>query len=212
MNSELLILLITTISVGFFHTLLGPDHYLPFIVMAKSGKWSKLKTIFITIFCGLGHVGSSIILAIIGIIFGIGISQITPFEEMRGNVAAFLFLAFGLIYFIWGIRKAKKHSTELHFDKNKKFTPWILFIIFVLGPCEPLIPIIMLAFSKHNIPGIIAVSVVFSIITILTMLSVVAITLSGLNLLPLQKLEKYMHSIAGATIFISGFGILFLEW
>jgi|GEM_PF-5624471 len=44
------------------------------------------------------------------------------------------------------------------------------------------------------------------------MLSVVAITLSGLNLLPLQKLEKYMHSIAGATVFISGFGILFLEW
>ena len=37
MSSELYLLVVTAASVGFFHTLFGPDHYLPFIVMAKSG-------------------------------------------------------------------------------------------------------------------------------------------------------------------------------
>jgi len=33
MSNELMILLVTAASIGFFHTLLGPDHYLPFIVI-----------------------------------------------------------------------------------------------------------------------------------------------------------------------------------
>lgn len=36
MTQELGILLITAVSIGFFHTLLGPDHYVPFIAMAKA--------------------------------------------------------------------------------------------------------------------------------------------------------------------------------
>lgn len=60
MSQELTILTITAASIGLFHTLLGPDHYLPFIVMAKAGKWSLFKTAWVTFLCGIGHVGSSI--------------------------------------------------------------------------------------------------------------------------------------------------------
>lgn len=35
MTDNLTALTITAASVGFIHTLLGPDHYLPFIVMAR---------------------------------------------------------------------------------------------------------------------------------------------------------------------------------
>ena len=41
MNDSIALLSLTAISLGFFHTLLGPDHYLPFIVMSKA-KNSKL--------------------------------------------------------------------------------------------------------------------------------------------------------------------------
>ena len=40
---ELTVLLISAASIGFFHTLFGPDHYLPFIVMGKARKWSVKK-------------------------------------------------------------------------------------------------------------------------------------------------------------------------
>ena len=41
MSNEIAILTATAASIGFFHTLFGPDHYLPFIVMAKANNWSK---------------------------------------------------------------------------------------------------------------------------------------------------------------------------
>ena len=96
-----IILIVTAISVGFIHTLLGPDHYVPFIVMAKARKWSILKTTWITIICGVGHVGSSILLGFIGIGFGIAVSHIEAFESFRGNISGWILIAFGLIYSIW---------------------------------------------------------------------------------------------------------------
>jgi nickel/cobalt exporter len=44
----------------------------------------------------------------------------------------------------------------------------------------------------------------------LTMLGLVLLATSGLNFVKLGKLEKYTHVIAGATILLSGIGILFL--
>ena len=31
-------------SIGFIHTILGPDHYLPLVAMAKTNGWSGPKT------------------------------------------------------------------------------------------------------------------------------------------------------------------------
>lgn len=234
MNQELVILLIAAASIGFFHTLFGPDHYLPFIVMSKARKWSMFKTAWLTVLCGLGHVGSSIVLGIIGVAFGLGISNIEIFESFRGNIAAWLFIAFGLGYMIWGIKRAirNKPHTHIHVHSNgsehvhehihgeehlhvhkeekKNLTPWILFTIFVFGPCEPLIPILMYPAAKSSMMGMLMVTIVFSVVTILTMLSVVLISSYGIKFIPLGKMEKYSHAIAGATILLSGLGIQFL--
>ena len=231
MSQELLILVITAASIGFFHTLFGPDHYLPFIVMSKARKWTMFKTIWITILCGLGHVGSSILIGAIGVAFGFGISKVEGFEGIRGNIAAWAFILFGLIYFAWGMWRAIKnkphkhihihdngsvHTHEhTHLEKHdhlhkKNITPWVLFTIFVLGPCEPLIPILMYPAAKQSTFGLILVIIVFSVITIATMLAVVLLASKGIKMISFGKVEKYTHAIAGATIFLSGFAIVFL--
>jgi hypothetical protein len=66
-TGELKALVITAASLGFFHTLLGPDHYLPFIMMSWARGWSGLKTGLITFLCGLGHICSSVVLGLIGV-------------------------------------------------------------------------------------------------------------------------------------------------
>jgi hypothetical protein len=43
MAPELVILIISAASVAFVHTMLGPDHYVPFIAMAKARDWSLPK-------------------------------------------------------------------------------------------------------------------------------------------------------------------------
>jgi nickel/cobalt exporter len=122
MNSEIAILSLTAASLGFMHTLLGPDHYLPFVVLSKARKWSKIKTIWITILCGIGHVGSSVLIGFIGIAAGVALSKLEAFESFRGNIAGWLFIGFGLAYAVWGLRRAfnNKPHTHAHFHLNGK--------------------------------------------------------------------------------------------
>ena len=96
MNAELSALMITAASIGFLHTLLGPDHYLPFIMMSWARKWSRTKTLVITFLCGLGHIASSIVLGMLGVSLGIAVKKLEVIESSRGNVAAWLLIAFGL--------------------------------------------------------------------------------------------------------------------
>jgi nickel/cobalt exporter len=231
MENDLGILMATAATLAFVHTVFGPDHYLPFIVLSRARGWSVIKTIWITLLCGIGHVGSSIIVGAIGIGAGIGVSKLTGIESLRGNIAAWAILAFGLVYTVWGIRRAIINKPHKHFHTHvdgtvhlhdhthqnshdhqhgQNMTPWILFIIFVLGPCEPLIPLLMYPAAQNSPWGIMQVSLVFSIITILTMIVLVVLASYGLKMMKFGRLERYTHALAGATISLSGIAILFL--
>lgn len=54
------------------------------------------KMSWITVLSGLGHVGSTDLLGIIGIAFGIEISKIEGIEDVRGDLAAWAFIIFGV--------------------------------------------------------------------------------------------------------------------
>jgi len=105
MTTELNALVIAAACIGFFHTILGPDHYLPFIMMSWARKWSTLKTGLITLLCGIGHIGSSVLLGMIGVSLGLAIKKLELIESVRGNLAAWLLIAFGLAYMVWGLRR-----------------------------------------------------------------------------------------------------------
>src|SRR3989338_3004120 len=117
--NELSILVITAASIGFLHTILGPDHYLPFIVMSRSGRWSLRKTTPVTVMCGTGHVLSSVLLGFLGITLGIAISKLETVESSRGTLAAWALVAFGLIYFVWGVRKALRQRSHMHIHEHE---------------------------------------------------------------------------------------------
>ncbi len=104
----------TAATVGFVHTLIGPDHYLPFIVISRARQWRLAKTLFISFLCGLGHVLSSVVLGFIGIGFGIAVSQLEKAESARANVASWLLIGFGLAYAVWGLRRALRRRPHEH--------------------------------------------------------------------------------------------------
>lgn len=234
MEGSTLVLAGTAVTIGFIHTLIGPDHYLPFIVMGEARAWSIRKTMLITFLCGVGHVLSSVVVGFIGIAAGLSLSKLELFESFRGNIAAWLLIAFGLIYMLISLRRLyrkKRHvhqhhhtdgmthehehdhfsgHSHIHIGDRKNMTPWILFLIFVLGPCEPLIPILMYPAAANNISGVILVSLLFSAVTIATMMTVVLAFRLGLSRINLKPLEQYVNVIAGATIAISGLAIQLL--
>lgn len=235
MSGDLTILLVTAASIGFFHTLFGPDHYVPFVAMSKAGNWSARKTALITALCGLGHVLSSVVLGMIGVALGLAVAGLEAVEAVRGSLAAWALIAFGLVYFAWGLRRAirnKPHThthphaggvihshDHTHTDRHvhahdtegaKKLTPWVLFIIFVLGPCEPLIPLLMYPAAQGGFMNVVLVAGLFSTITILTMLTVVMLAVRGISLVPAGALQRYVHAIAGLAILLCGASIEFL--
>jgi ABC-type nickel/cobalt efflux system permease component RcnA len=234
-NHEIWILTGTAVALGCFHTLVGPDHYLPFIAMAKARQWPLRKTLTIAFFSGLGHVLSSVVLGFAGLALGIAVSKLEAAESWRGNAAAWLFIGFGFAYFIWGLHRAIKNRPHLHshahaggeihehlhqhecahvhvHDRNKRanITPWILFTVFVFGPCEPLIPLIMYPAAKHSFSGVILVAAAFGLATIATMLGIITVSTWGLKFVCLGPLERYAHAMAGAMILLSGLAVQFL--
>lgn len=223
------ILVTTAISLGFIHTLFGPDHYIPFVAMAKAKSWSYSKTARVTLMCGLGHVLSSVLIGVIGILLGVGVSKLEWIESQRGTIAGWLFIAIGLGYLVWGVVQATRNKPHTHKynggklhrhdhnpsdldqSKSKKLlTPWMLFIVFVFGPCEVLIPLLMYPAAQHNTVGVFWVTLAFGVATLLTMLAVVMVSTFGISFLPLNKWQRYSTAIAGMSLLMCGISINFL--
>ncbi|HUU26891.1 MAG TPA: sulfite exporter TauE/SafE family protein, partial [archaeon] len=120
MGTDILALSTAAVTIGVTHTVLGPDHYLPFVVLARSRGWSVSRTSLITFFCGLGHVFSSVIIGIIGIAAGVMVSKLESVESVRGDIAAYLLLIFGTLYALWGLWRffyPRKHK-HVHLHGN----------------------------------------------------------------------------------------------
>lgn len=224
----------TAATVGFVHTALGPDHYLPFVVLSKARGWTARRTALVTALCGLGHVLSSVVIGMVGIFVGVALFRLEAVEAVRGDVAAWLLMAFGLTYCVWGIHRALRgrshahghahaggvihshpHShvgehTHVHDEKSKSITPWVLFLIFAFGPCEPLIPILMFPAARGSVWHAVLVALIFAAATIGTMLAVVMVSYYGLARVRVRGLERYAHALAGLALFLSGGAITFL--
>jgi len=233
MDSSIGILALTAAGIGFVHTVTGPDHYLPFIALGKARDWPLRKALGITALCGVGHVLGSVVLGLIGIGLGLAVGHLEVVEGARGDLAAWLLISFGLLYMVWGLRRAWLNQAHTHIhvhadgmvhthnhdharehghlhDGKSAVTPWVLFIIFVLGPCEPLIPILMYPAARHNIGGLALVTLIFSVVTIATMVAMVMLADRGFRVLPAARMKCYTHALAGFAICASGLAIQFM--
>jgi sulfite exporter TauE/SafE len=222
MTADLTLLTLNAATIGFIHTAIGPDHYVPFIVMARARRWSFVKTAGITFACGIGHVASSVLLGMLGYALGANLKRLEWIESFRGEIAAWALIIFGALYAAWGLwRLGRKgpdghthdHLIRLHASDHVhdpktgaeiSLTPWILFAIFVFGPCEPLIPLFIYPAATSGWAGAWLVTSAFSVATIGTMLGVVLGAHYGLQWVPGQKFARYNHVLAGGTIALTG--------
>jgi hypothetical protein len=232
-------LVATAAFVGFFHTLTGPDHFLPFIALARAGNWSLRKTMLVTSACGVGHVASSVLLGLAGLAVGAAVAGLVNVEELRGSVAGWLLLGFGLAYLVWGLRRAWRRRPHAHVHAHADgtvhyhahaheaehvhvhapesraagtaaiVTPWIVFLIFIFGPCEPLIPLLMYPAAEASFAGSVLVAAVFGVTTLATMMVMVAVGYLGLARFASGAMDRYGHAACGAAISLCGAAVVF---
>lgn len=234
MAPELAILIISAASIAFVHTLLGPDHYVPFIAMAKARGWSLPKTLRVVLLCGSGHLVGSVALGVLGIVAGIELTRLEWIESQRGELAAWALCVVGALYCAWGLRHAYRqrpkttagwhshgggshyhehphagdtHSAPAEAPPSGSLTPWAIFVVFVLGPCEPLIPLLMFPAATQSVAGIFWVTGVFAVVTVATMLAAVTLGQIGLERLKIPALARFGHTTAGAAMLGCGVAI-----
>jgi hypothetical protein len=118
MDGELAVLLGTAASIALIHTLIGPDHYVPFIAMARARDWTRVRTLSVTLACGLGHVAGSVVVGTVGIGLGLAVGGVNRFESARGDVAGWLLLGLGLAYAVWGLRRALRNRPHSHWHAH----------------------------------------------------------------------------------------------
>lgn len=231
--SEIGPLVAAAIAIGVVHTLLGPDHYVPFAALARARGWSLRRTLAVTAACGLGHTAGSVLLGAIGIAAGIALAGIERVEAVRGDLAAWALVAFGLAYGAWGLRYALRRRKHVHLHVHADGTvhshphdhlgehahlhvaggvhpwvPWTLFIVFVLGPCEPLVPLLMYPAARHDAIGAAVVTAAFVVATVGTMTLAVWLVTRGLGAARIGGYAPYAHAFAGGAIALCGTAVL----
>ncbi len=213
--------------VAVTHTLLGPDHYLPFAMLSRAHRWPLSRTLGVTVLFGAGHVAASLALAASGLLAGAAVGSFEPLDRVRGGLAAWALVAVGLAYGIWGVRRAlrRAHGLEPHAHGARLHVHaggggphehaagaggasaagfWVLFAIVVLGPCEPLIPLFVLPASRGRWGLAAASALLFGLVTIVSMVAAVALAVAGLGRASSALPERWAHALAGAVIAGSG--------
>lgn len=221
MISETIVIAGSAASLGFVHTILGPDHYLPLVAMAKTNGWSAPKTASYVAVCGISHLLGTLLVGALIFLLGFAFLNLETLQSLRGDFAGWFLLAFGAIYFAWGlnwaIRRGRRSRGSAVFDneKNSTFarcTPFALFVFFILGPCEHLIPLMSFgAGDSAWLPTVLVLSV-FCVTTILTMLVCVMFFYYGVSRFSLfLRFENYMHAATGLILFVCGCALQFHE-
>ncbi len=237
-SSDLVILVLTAAALGILHTILGPDHYLPFVMMSRAQEWSTRKTAIVVFWCGFGHVASSLVIGVFLAWGGMAVSEWAGsqwefWHEARGNLSAWLLMGVGIAFMIWGIVKGLRRTTHshmhIHSDKtthshlhshnqshmhvHKKtgsVTPWILFTIFIFGPCESLIPLILSSWSLAGTEGVLYVSIAFGFTTIASIMATVGVLLLGIQQIPMEGMNRWATTLAGLSLVLCGGAIQWL--
>lgn len=200
----------SAVSVAFFHSL-APDHWLPFVALAKGSRWPMRRLAWVTTLAGLGHVVSSLLLGLVGLWAGLAVHHMEGAEAWRGAVGVWLLIGFGVAYALWGLKHAQHHHPHISVQEAvKRYATrraWMLMAIMVFGPCEPLIPLMFVA-SQHSLRVVWIVSLVFSLVTIGMVVGQSCLSYAGVRHFAAPWVERYAHALAGLVIVLTALFVM----
>jgi len=213
-ESLTVVLALSAVSIGSLHTL-APDHWVPFAALARAQGWSRARTAAITALCGFGHVTVSALLGVLALFFGVEMLRLVG-ERMEA-VAGLLLIGFGLVYAVYGLRRAAGAHVHGHHHAHGQghdapgLTPWALFLLFSADPCVAVIPIL---FAAAPLGAMRAAAVVgaYEVATIGTMVALVLPAAAAAKRVTGHWVEHYGDAAAGAVITSVGLLVATLGW
>lgn len=202
-------------AIGSLHTA-APDHWVPFAALARARRWSGRRTAGVTLLCGFGHVTVSAAFGLLGLLFGVRVLH--SVGERMGWIAPLLLIGFGVVYALWGLRRAiaprihgHRHAHYDHLHDPSRASAWSLFLLFSADPCVAVIPL-MFAAAPGGVPRTVAIVLIYEAATLLTMLGFVLPARAGVRMVRAGWLDRWGDAVAGAVIAVVGVAVFGLGW
>ena len=228
MASTAVLLFLSSCATAIIHALI-PDHWLPFVLMARSQHWTDRRTTLMVGLAGALHVLVSLALAGIASVLGID----TVREVGRrvgvslGSMAGILLVIFGVAYGLWAHRReARAHATvggggppARHLHAHGHFLErWfhealsggVLVMIIGISPCVLLQPILFAAAAQGVLPFI-ASALGFALCTLGTMMGVALVAMQGIRRIDLPFFRRYGDLTSGLLIAVIGVFVILQE-
>src|SRR5438552_80958 len=79
-------------AVGVLHTIV-PDHWVPIALIARQRGWTKAETLRASFQAGVGHVGSTLLIALV--VWWAGVAVAERFGHLVDTAASLALVAFG---------------------------------------------------------------------------------------------------------------------
>lgn len=215
---SILPILLTGLFIAVLHSMI-PTHWLPFVMAARTQKWSWSKTQSILLIAGFGHVIMTTILGSVIFVLGLGVYH-SRIQVYFISIASASIALFGL-YQIYQYKKGRRHShcdhTHDHAhgeDLKKKSTDgWAILSLLSLltfSPCESFLPVYLTA-AGHGWMGFVLLSLVLAAGTLVTMLSFTWLSAKTINHFKMDWLENHEKLITGVGLILLAFVLIIVE-
>lgn len=223
MASTGVLLFLSSCATAIIHALI-PDHWLPFVLMARTEKWSERRTVLLVALAGLIHVVVTFVVAAVAIL--LGSSPARQLADRAGTslefLAGLLLVLFGLGYGIGAhYREARAHShggsaahgppDHIHAHGHLlerwfrgAISPGALVAIIGVSPCVLLQPILFGAAAQGPL-AVAAAAAGFAVCTLGTMVGVTMVASHGMRRLDLPFFTRYGDLMSG--LLIAGIGV-----
>lgn len=211
-------ILLTGLAIAGLHAAI-PTHWLPFVMAAKSQKWSWPKTQSILLIAGLGHILMTTLLG--ALIFFLGKKISESYEEVFLFVACsaiFLYGVYNIIQHLRGHRHShceNPHHHNHHESDFKKLSQdgWAILSLLALltfSPCESFLPVYLSAIN-HGWLGFALLSLILAIGTLVAMITLTWLSLRGLARFKMDWLEDNEKLITGVGLILLSVVVFFIE-
>jgi nickel/cobalt exporter len=231
-----------TVTAGFtalIHTLI-PDHWLPFVLVARSQGWSLRKTFLTTLLSAILHVTLSLGLGVLALL--LGREFIHAVGERLELFAGLGLMFFGVVYTLFFLSgngnhqhyfpgHGEHHPVEdyrgdnasegatagpsrrhilAHHLGSNRLGAITLAVIVGLNPCVLAIPL-MIATIGEGPWAFLWVGTSFAVTSIVVLVGASVLGFQGMRRLRLGILDRYGEVISGLLIFVLGLVMVLLE-
>lgn len=207
-----------------------PDHWLPFVLLARSQGWSRRRLTTLVALAGLLHVSVSIIVALVAIL--VGTVSLRGLEESTGRALEFpggwFLVIFGIAYGLLAhLRERRAHrghqvaqaASGVHVHAHGHLLErWFhgalsgpaLVAVIGISPCALLVPVLFAA-SSAGAAAMLAAALGFVACTLATMVAVALFAHHGMRRFDLPLFARYGDLASGALIAAIGLLVVRLE-